>query len=156
MAVHEGKGNMTTSHLAPHRRGLRLECGHVGHPIHEHDHVLDAAECLEAPGLLVVVPRHVHRLREDDVLRLQRRQINQKKRRWLVKAHMQEYDRKYSQVQIWPIHTYLSGCSVVHTCVEQCGLSVTRDRNTREQQDNTPTPKLHKEKPTKQESRVTC
>ena len=59
------------THVAPWRSGLRLESSHVGHPVHEHDDVLDAAEGLEAPRFLVVVSRDVHCLREDEVLRLQ-------------------------------------------------------------------------------------
>lgn len=56
--------------MAAWRCGLRLERGHVGHPVHQHDDILDAAEGLEAPRLLVVVSRNVHRLRKYEVLRL--------------------------------------------------------------------------------------
>lgn len=58
------------SYASAHGCGLRLEGGDIRHPVHEHDHILDAPEGLEAPRLLVVVSRHVHRLREGHVLRL--------------------------------------------------------------------------------------
>lgn len=60
----------TSAHVAARRGRLRREGGDVWHPIHQHDHVLNPAEGLEAPRPLVMVPRDVHRLREDDVLRL--------------------------------------------------------------------------------------